>query len=323
MVYITNLGAGASRLFPPEAEAQVKARVHLMILHAPQQGSRWSLKSLLEACQDWLPYRGVSGLWQALKRFGISYQRARPYIHSPDDEYEAKEGFIGQVLEQWRQGRKVVLFEDEFTFYNEASVASAFMPKSRQPLAPLPYSPKSRRIAGALNPFTGKVSTYQDEKIGYVELACFFEQLCEEYPKAETIFLILDNWPIHFHPSLQAALVDQQHGFKLHLPPSWDKLKPERKFIGMDLPIQMVPLPTYASWLNPIEKLWKLLKQHLLHLHPYSSDFKELCCQVNLFLKKFDQVSEGLLAYCGLLKPDGIFADSLRTAGAPFLLSPD
>lgn len=297
--------------------------MHLILLHAPPQRSRWTLDRLLDRCQDWLPYQGTSGLWQALQRFGISYQRGRPYIHSPDEEYEAKVDFIAQVLRQWQADRRVILFEDEFTLHKEASVACAFRPKTSQPLAHLSEEPASRRIAGALNPFTGKVSAYQGQKIGYVELIHFFEQLCEEYPQAEVIFLILDNWPVHFHPSLQAALTNQQHDFKLHLPPSWDKLKPERKFIGMGLPIQMVPLPTYASWLNPIEKLWKLLKQRILHLHPFSSDFKELRHQVNLFLKHFDQVSEELLAYCGLLKPNGIFADDLRKAGAPFLKSPD
>ena len=34
------------------------------------------------------------------------------------------------------------------------------------------------------------------------------------------------------------------------------------------LPLQLVELSTYASWCNPIEKLWRKLKQELFHLHP-------------------------------------------------------
>ncbi|MBK9335612.1 MAG: transposase [Lewinellaceae bacterium] len=36
----------------------------------------------------------------------------------------------------------------------------------------------------------------------------------------------------------------------------------------MNLPVQLHFLPTYASWLNPIEKVWKMLKQDLVHNHP-------------------------------------------------------
>jgi len=30
------------------------------------------------------------------------------------------------------------------------------------------------------------------------------------------------------------------------------------------LPIQIVQLPTYASWTNPIEKLWRKLKAEMV-----------------------------------------------------------
>ena len=43
---------------------------------------------------------------------------------------------------------------------------------------------------------------------------------------------------------------------------------------GWQLPIQLVPLPTYASWCNPIEKLWRQLRQELLHLHRFADRFR-------------------------------------------------
>jgi len=68
------------------------------------------------------------------------------------------------------------------------------------------------------------------------------------------------------------------------------------------LPIQLVLLPTYASWCNPIEKLWRKLKQAVLHLHRRASDLKALRLLVTEFLQQFAAGSSELLRYVGLSK---------------------
>jgi transposase len=65
--------------------------------------------------------------------------------------------------------------------------------------------------------------------------------------------------------------------------------------------IQMVALPTYAPWLNPIEKLWRKLKQDVLHLHRLSDDWEVLQQRVTTFLEHFAAGSLALLRYVGLL----------------------
>lgn len=60
-------------------------------------------------------------------------------------------------------------------------------------------------------------------------------------------------------------------------------------------------LPTYASWLNPIEKLWRWLKQDILHLHSLPNDLETLRLQVQSFLARFISGSDPLLRYVGLL----------------------
>jgi transposase len=67
------------------------------------------------------------------------------------------------------------------------------------------------------------------------------------------------------------------------------------------LPIQLICLPTYASWLNPIEKLWRWLKQDVLHLHCLSQDWPALKQAVATFLDGFATGSDSLLRYVGLL----------------------
>jgi transposase len=67
------------------------------------------------------------------------------------------------------------------------------------------------------------------------------------------------------------------------------------------LAVQVVPLPTYASWLNPIERLWRWLKQDVLHMHPFGEDWSELQATVQSFLERLTSGSRQLLRYTGLL----------------------
>jgi transposase len=68
-------------------------------------------------------------------------------------------------------------------------------------------------------------------------------------------------------------------------------------------PIQLLCLPTYASWLNPIEKLWRWLKQDVLRLHRLSPDWPGLKQAEGDFLDQFATGSQSLLRYADLL-PD-------------------
>jgi hypothetical protein len=67
------------------------------------------------------------------------------------------------------------------------------------------------------------------------------------------------------------------------------------------LPIQLVFLPTYAPWLNPIEKLWRWLRQQVLHLHRLSDAWDQLKQRVLDFMIQFAHGSSELLHYVGLL----------------------
>ena len=70
-------------------------------------------------------------------------------------------------------------------------------------------------------------------------------------------------------------------------------------------------MPTYSPWLNPIEKLWRWLRQDVLKMHPLVEHFKELRQRVNSFLNQFDDGAEELLNYVGLLG-DGKLAQAIR-----------
>lgn len=128
----------------------------------------------------------------------------------------------------------------------------------------------------------------------------FYALLAQTYPEAETIYVAVDNWPVHFHVDVLARLQPQTFAQSFKVPDNWPT-QPTARAIYDDLPIQLVPLPTYAPWLNPIEKLWLWLSQDILALHQLADAWIVLKEQVLSFLQQFQDGSNELLRYVGLL----------------------
>ncbi len=131
--------------------------------------------------------------------------------------------------------------------------------------------------------------TYHDAYIiGREKVSAFYHHLVAAYPHACRIYVVQDNWSIHTHPDVCATLAD--------------------------LP-QIVPvwLPTYAPWLNPIEKLWRWLRADVLALHRLADDGEALRDRVRAFLDQFATDARDLLHDVGLLG-DGRLATARRAA---------
>jgi transposase len=56
--------------------------------------TRWTLQGLAEKVPC-LAGLGPSAVWHALRRLGLSYQRAEPWLHSPDPQYGKKNSRLG------------------------------------------------------------------------------------------------------------------------------------------------------------------------------------------------------------------------------------
>ena len=266
--------------------------------------ARWHLATLRESL-SWLTLTSQPGLWRLLDRLGIHYQRARDYVHSPDPHYAAKLALIAERrAEAWAAPERYVLvWVDEAGYYRQPSLARAYEQAGpRQPLAYRSYAANSQmRIVAALRAFTGQVTFQQHRVIGLEALPTFWQAVQAAYPWAETIYAVVDNWPIHFHPDVLACLEPQRHlHWPRHTPAHW-RVKPSRSALRLNLPIQLLGLPTYASWCNPIEKLWRWLRQNVLHLHRLADDWPALRQRVAEALDGFSQGSQELLHYVGLL----------------------
>lgn len=273
-------------------------------------GARWTLDRLRQPC-PWLAPLSRGGISRLLTRLKLSWKRGRAHLHSPDPNYDAKVAEITRLVALGRSsgGRMVVLFLDEMTFYRRPTVASAFAARGHdQACARQGHgSNTTNRVLAAMDVRTGRTCFRRRTKISLDQIVQFFKQVRQAYPAAERIYLLVDNWPVHFHPDVLTALEPQTQPWTIYRPPSWtatphpDAIK---RWGTLQLPIQLVPLPTYAPWTNPIEKLWRWLYQDVLHHHPHATDVQALRSAVDAFLTQFADGSTALLRYVGLLVPD-------------------
>ena len=129
----------------------------------------------------------------------------------------------------------IVFFEDEVSFYCQPTQTWLWHQMGRRQ-SQMNYSHRANtvmRLAGYLNPFTGAVHTWDFSSITHKRFAKTLFEIAALYPDYERIFVILDNWPVHFHPTVIKMLEKEPR-------------------------LELVRLPTYSPWLNPIEKVRKM-----------------------------------------------------------------
>lgn len=312
-------GRGRKPAYFPKSKAEAKEAILHTVRRDPgmfdRTKSRWDLGLIAQVC-DWLAVNYPSSLSQLLKQLRISYKRGRSYVHSPDPDYEQKMSVMAQcLLKAWYAPEiYVLLYQDEFTIYRQPTIARDYEQMGEfQPLARRSHKSDTEfRGMGALNAVTGQVTYQQAYKANVKQLTRFYDAIAADYPQADTIYMVQDNWPVHYHPDLLIHLQSQGFQFPYNVPSNWpDEPSPKakrdaekRRAQGVTkLPIKILQLPTYASWANPIEKLWRWVRQTVLHLHRLSDKWSELKQRVCDFILSFRRGSNQLLRYVGLL-PD-------------------
>jgi hypothetical protein len=239
--------------------------------------ARWTLALLLGAVL-WLAGLSPSGAWRLLQRLGVAYRRGQEHLHSPDPDYRTKLAAVARAraAARGRPGKVVLVYLDEFTYYRRPSVARCYAPAGGpgQPAEQGCGRNRKRRVVGALDAVSGRLTSWQGSKAGVDELLQFYRRLLAEYPAVEELYVAQDNWPVHFLPRLLEGL--------------------------QGTPVRLLRLPTYAPWTNPIEKVWRKLKQEVLHQHSFGDDWAGLVAEVGGWLEQARSDPKGLKRYTGL-----------------------
>jgi transposase len=271
--------------YPPGAEAA--AELDLPDDVAPPD--RWQLRTIRASIPALAGY-SLAGVWAACQRAGVRLRTAWPRAYSPDPDYLAKEQALQAALAEVAAApdEVVLVFLDEMGYMRWPQGGRTF---AHEAPAPTPRtSPSGReakhRVAGLLDAWTGRVLFIDNDIVGRDRLALLYRRLDRAYPQAKRIYVVQDNWSVHAHQDIDAVL----------------RTRPR---------IQRLWLPIGAWWLNPIEKLWRKLRQEVLRLHRLAEDWLAVHRAVRRFLRGFTDGSEVLLRYVGLLG-DGPLAQALH-----------
>lgn len=262
-----------------------EARCEVMPSDKGPLPSRWILRSIRASIPRLASY-SLSGVWYFLRGLGLQLRSPKVQMWSPDPEYASKKAHVLDCLRQTALHRQqaAFLFMDEMGYYRWSDPSPIW--EAETPVAERTGGNHCQwRMIGVLNALSGQIDFLDNYIVGRRQLIAMYQKIATLYSAFEKIYVAQDNWSVHPHPDVLKTLKDFPQ-----IEPVW--------------------LPTYSPWLNPIEKLWRWLRQAVLKMHHLASDWKELRNRVRLFIRQFDHGSTELLRYVGLLG-DGCLALAL------------
>jgi DDE superfamily endonuclease len=169
--------------------------------------STWSLGTLRQQVK-WMQKLTVSAIRQFLHRFHLCSKRGRQHVHSPASLYNEKLAAIERARDLALQAPQevVFLYEDEHTANLRPLVGRSYQEKGTPAEKVTGSASELVRLAGVVDSATGQVLVRRRDRFNVKEMYRFFYHVEQHYPQAQIISIALDNWSVHFHPSVQENL---------------------------------------------------------------------------------------------------------------------
>ncbi len=256
---------------PRRVDQATRDRIVAIALARPRDAgealTRWSLRRL----RRHLIRRGicreisVEGLRQILRGAGLTYQRSRTWKASPDPDYEAKAARILRLYRAAEQGRLkdavVVCFDECGPISLRPWPGSAWAPMTRPARTRATY----RRPHGVSYLF-GAFDVGADHLSGCLtrckdasQVLRFLGRIRARYPVPVRIHLVMDNLSTHWTREI-------------------------RRFARGNR-MSLVPLPTYASYLNRIECHFFAYREFVINGSDYP-DHQTLAATTRAYLRQ-------------------------------------
>ena len=238
---------------PTTFEPAIRDRIVAIALAPPRSVgeplTRWSLRRLRRYLvrRRVVPTISVETVRLILAQAHTSYQRTRSWKRSTDPEFEAKAERVLGLYRQPPDDGVVVCFDE-------------FGPISLQPYPGHCYARRKRpwrrratytRRQGA-GYFLGGYDVHDDLLFGSYGLAktsgevlAFYQAVRRRYPRDRRIYLVNDNLSLHWTPAIRVWASDHN--------------------------VELVPTPTYASYLNRIECHFQPLRELVINASDYAT----------------------------------------------------
>jgi transposase len=211
-------------------------------------------------------------LAQFLKNLGLSYQKARFMAKDADPKKRTEwiESTWPAILKLARGKNAYLLFGDEASFPQWGTLTYTWAPRGQQPVVQTSGKRKGYKVFGLVDYFTGRFfyKCTQDR----LTSASYQEFLTEVLRKTRKHLILV------------------QDGAKYHTS------KAMREFFARHAQrLTVFDLPSYSPDYNPIERLWKKIKQEETHMH-YFPTFESLMNKVEEAMLHFTNAPEKVLS---------------------------
>ena len=215
---------------------------------------------------------------ELLKNMGFSYQKAR-FVSDHLDEKARKKWLTTtwpEILALAKRTNAYVLFGDEASFPQWGTLTYTWAPKGEQPTIETCGKRKGYKVFGLIDYFTGRFFyKCQEERLNARTYMAYLEEVLAKTRKH--IILIQDGATYHTSEAMKEFF--EQNSARL----------------------TVYQLPSYSPDYNPIEKLWKKIKQKGTHLH-YFPTFEDLKNKVEEALLIFKNTPKEVLSLFVSLK---------------------
>jgi putative transposase len=155
---------------------------------------------------------------------------------------------------------------DETTMSLHPPLRRCWMKRGQRKTIPAPGTPAYRHVFGALNWYTTQVSHLITTHKNTDAFIAFLEHLLLTCYPHDRVILVLDNASFHKSRAALAALDAFAHR------------------------LQVVWLPTYSPYFNPIERFWLHLK-NLASANRLHTGLADLCAAIDLTIADHNLVS--------------------------------
>ena len=154
-----------------------------------------------------------------------------------------------------------MVFEDEASLSNTATVSYSWSKRGKQPKICQPQRKKERRtIFGCVCPHTGELVTHIAETGNTVTFFSFLLIVLQAF-SGKKVYMALDN-----ACTLRSTRVQFHHAKRLR--PILERYKHR---------LELIFLPPYSPDLNPIERVWWLMRKKITHNRWVKSMEQRVC----------------------------------------------
>ena len=202
--------------------------------------TRWSLPRLAHQLAGEGIVISPRHLGRLLAEAGLSFQRTRTWKASPDPDYAQKAARILELCEQPPPDGPVVSFDQMGPVSLRPTPGAGWAPKGRPERQRADYNRRAgiRYVFGAYDVHADRLRVRLRPKRAGSDMLTFMRQIRLAYPARQTIYWIQDNLSANWIPDIRAYAASNR--------------------------IELVPTPTYASYLNPVECHFSALSQFVV-----------------------------------------------------------